>query len=599
MALTINIKKVYKPRYVTYIVLCTLCLILTTLPSSAQEKNQSEIQKSKNTTTINGAKFYLHIVEKGQTLFAIAKCYDINLNDIVIENPEAIDGILPGQELKIPAKKAKKPETTTAPQGADYTMYKVEAGQTLYSIAKQHTTVEKIKAINPDLKDGLKGGQNIKIPLPAKQQPESEKVVKVVKVEKTKTSTPTSVATEKALMMGPLDSASSFQQDDKNQNTSTPIPKASYTGELKKEYNIAFFLPFNADEANQLDIEKIINGNEQLPSKSAIALPFYEGILLAIDSLKKQKLNAKIFVYDIDDKDSLNIINLLKKPELKEMDLMIGPLYGSSFMPVAKFARDNSIPIVSPFTQINKILFDNLYVCKMLPSTAMQIELMANYVVDTFNTQNIILVNNGNSKEVTFFNTFKKIASRALIKAGHTANDSLKEVRNVPQIESLLSTSKTNVIILPSNNQSYVTEILSKLYTIADKDKHKIVVFGLQSWLNYDNLDFVYLNKLSVHLPANSYIDYKDPSTQTFIKNYREKFKTEPELYAYQGFDIAYYFISTLQKYGSGFLNNIVDNKSKGLEIDFNFMQYPLDSGFENKFVYILKYQDNQLLKAN
>lgn len=552
---------------------CTLFLILITSASYAQEKNQPEIKKSNTTEKINGVKYFMHTVEKGQTLYAIARAYDLTLNDIVLENPEAIDGIQPGQVLKVPTKRSKKHKIEIPPEGAEYILFKVEAGQTLYSLAKLHkTTVEKIKALNPDLQDGLKGGQTIKIPATKEQ------------VESSKTDKPKATSTA-ATMASELDHADSSSI-------------TSYTGSKKVEYNIAFFLPFHANEANELSTEKIIKGDEQLPNKSTIALPFYEGALLAIDSLKKHgNFKAKIFVYDIDDSDSMNIVTLLKKPELKEMDLMIGPLFGSSFMPVAKFAKEHSIPIVSPFTQINKILFDNLYVCKMLPSSAMQLELMANYMVDSFKTQNLILLNNGSPKEVTFYNAFKKAGNKALKKAGGTAADTLREARSIPAVESMMNSAKTNVVILPSNNQSYVTEFISKLNKV--NEKNKIVVFGLQSWLNYDNLDFEYLNKLSVHLPANSYVDYSSPATKEFIREYRHRYRTEPELYAFQGYDITNYFLGILHKHGSGFLNNIVDDKSRGIEVDFHFMQYPLDSGFENKFVYILKYKDYKLVKAN
>ena len=563
----------YTLNIIKGIVLCTLYFVLGTSNSFAQDKNQGggDIKKSVTIEKINGTKYYMHTVEKGQTLYAIAKAYDLVLNDIVLENPEAIDGIQPGQVLKVPVKKPKKiADLTLPPPGADYILFKVDAGQTLYSIAKQHnTTVDKIKSLNPELQqEGIKGGQTIKIPA-TKEQASSSKT-------ETKKVTP---AVKEMLEEIQADTAHNV----------------SYTGKMKAEYNIAFFLPFHAAEASALDVEKIVKGDEQLPNKSTIALPFYEGALLAIDSLKKKNIKAKLFVYDVDDHDSLNIVTLLKKPELKEMDLMIGPLYGSSFMPVAKFAKEHHIPIVSPFTQINKILFDNLYVCKVLPSTAMQIELMANYAIDSFRTQNIILLNNNNPKEVTFYNAFKKAGNKALKKVA--VNDTIRETKSLGAIESLLNVAKTNVIVLPSNNQSYVTEFLSKLYKMPDK--YKIVVFGLQSWLNYDNLDFEYLNKLSVHLPANSYIDYHNAVTQDFVRTYRNTYKTEPESYAFQGYDITCYFLSLLQKYGSGFLNNIVDDKANGLQVDFNFTQYPMESGFENKFVYILKYQDYKLVKAN
>lgn len=592
----LTIKKHSSSLRLSCILIYTLFLILNSHLSYSQEKNAKSVSQSKNSTVINGVKYYLHTVEKGQTLFAIAKSYDLSLNDIVIENPEAIDGIQPGQVLKIPVKKIKKIESAPIADAADYTMHKVESGQTLYSIAKQYeTSVEKIKNLNPELKDGLKGGQTLKIALlKPKKEPLIITKISSKTVEKS-VEKPVS-KTKEVISMGPADSITTFYANHKNLISDTITSSHMiYSGELKEEYNIAFFLPFHAKDANEISTENIIKGDAQLPTKSTIALQFYEGALLAIDSLKK--LNAKVFVYDIDDQDSLNIINILKKPELKEMNLMIGPLYGSSFMPVAKFAKEHAIPIVSPFTQVNKVLFDNLYVCKVLPSNAMQVEQMAHFVIDSFQKQNIILVNNGNPKEVSFFNVFKNIANKALKNAGYKASDSLKEAKSSAMIESMLNPGKVNVIVLPSNNQSYVTEFISKLTPMLDK--YKIILFGLQSWINYDNLDFEYLNKLSVHIPSNNYIDYQNPATQNFIKNYYEKFKTDPELYAYQGFDITSYFISSLQKYGSGFLNNIVDNKYQGIETNFNFMQYPLDSGFENKFVYILKYQENKLVKAN
>lgn len=598
----LDITKKFLSKHIAYTLLCAVYFLLNTSTTWSQEKN-TDIVKSPNTTVISGVKYYLHTVEKGQTLFAIAKGYDFSLNDIVLENPEAINGIKPGQVLKIPFKKIKKAEPAPMVADANFTLHKTEQGQTLYSIAKMYnTTIEKLKAANPELESGLKSGQTIKIP---KQQTEpvktTTKPVKTVTVPPTITEKPRAIPKPITLIdttfkMGPLDSITAFLIDNKRLEDSAKTVPIIYPGKTKVQYNIALFLPFHATEANEIDIDRVIKGDDQLPNKSIVALQFYEGALLAVDSLKKLKLNAKIFVYDVDDHDSLNIVNIIKKPELAQMDLMIGPLYGTSFMPIAKFAKEHSIPIVSPFTQINKILFDNLYVCKVQPSVSKQIEQMACFATDTFHTQNIILVNNGNPKEVSFYNTFKTIANKELIKKGYKAADTLKESKSLGAIESMLSSTKVNVIVLPSNNQSYVTEFISKLNTIK---KGKIVLFGLSGWMNYDNLDFEYLNSLSLHIPSNNYIDYQNPATNNFTKTYFNKYKTDPGLYAYEGFDMTYYFISALQKYGSGFLNNIVTEKYKGLETNFDFMQYSSNGGFENKFVYILKYQDNKLVKAN
>jgi hypothetical protein len=57
--------------------------------------------------------------------------------------------------------------------------------------------------------------------------------------------------------------------------------------------------------------------------------------------------------------------------------------------------------------------------------------------------------------------------------------------------------------------------------------------------------------------------------------------------------------MSALLREGSGFLKTLSENNYKGISSNYNFSQFPAESGFENKFVYILKYQDYQLVKAN
>ncbi len=583
----------------------TLILLLITASSVAQKKDDIE-GKSKKTEVIAGVKYYIHTVERGQTLFAIAKIYGRTVNDIVIENPESIDGIKPGQELKIPFDKVKpkeevlKSKEVSSVDSSKFIFHKVEKGQTLYSISKQYKVSEdKIKAANTDINDGIKIGQTLKVPH-EKQKAEpvtKEKETVVVKEKSTadkkdKKENKTTAKTEEHTT-GKVQLA---EEKPKEIKKDTIVPSI-YKTKLKDEYNIAFFLPFHADEANGIDIDKLINGDEQLQNKTNVALSFYEGAMIAIDSLKKQKLHAKIFTYDIDDKDSASVVNLLKKPELTKMDLMIGPLYGSGFIPVSKFAKENNIPIISPFIQINKILFNNPYVCKVIPSTTLQVEQMAHYVVDSFTRQNIILVDNSNTRESSFLSAFKTTANKNLLSKGFTSSDSVKLAKGLGGVEAMLSATKTNVVVLPSTNQSYVTEFVRGLR--GKREKFKIVLFGLQSWTTYDNLDFEYLNDLSLHMAANTFIDYSNPATENFITKYRNVYKTEPEMYVYQGFDICYYFVSELQKYGTGFLKNISANKFQGIETNYSFKQFPSDSGFENNYVHILKYQDYKLIKAN
>ena len=594
---------------------CVFAMVffLLSSPAFAQKKNkEEENHKSKKTTVEDGKKFYLHTVDKKQTLFAIAKIYNLTVNDIVLENPDAIDGIKPGEVLKIPFEKPKpkeketakktteekvKPKETTdkpvqvAADTSQYTMDTVQKGETLYSFSKQYgVSIERIKALNPAAADGLKIGQVLRFPSDNKKNA-------VAKTEKPKETKKEKEKEEKKAKADAEKIPETTVAPKPKEVIKDTVTTTTYKSVLKSEYNIAYFLPFHAEEAEDIDFDKLIRGDEQLPAKTSMALSFYEGALIAIDSLKKQKLNAKIFIYDIDDKDSLGIDRILKKPELPKMDLMIGPLNGSSFVTISKFAKEHTIPIVSPLIQVNKILFSNPYVCKVLPSTTLQVEQMAHFVADSFRSQNIILVDNAKIAESSFFNAFKLTANNALVEQGLTTADSIKQAKGLGGVEALLVENKTNIVVLPSANQSYVTEFVRGLRN--KHEKFKIVLFGLQSWTNFDNLDFEYLNDLSLHITSNTFVDYQNPATESVIKTYRSKYKTEPDMYVFDGFDISYYFISALLKQGTGFLKTISDNKYHGVETNYYFQQHPSDSGFENKYVHILKYQDFKLVKAN
>ena len=521
-------------------------------------------EKSKEIKVINGVKYYMHTVAKGQTLFAIAKLYGQELNDIVIENPNAIDGISPGQVLKIIIEK--KIQNIETIDSSKYAFHKVEKKETLFSISKKYgITIDQIKKINPELEAGLKEGKVIKLPF-------NEKTAALVK-------------------------KNNLKDNIQLQNILPDTTKTTYIPKFKEQYNIAFFLPFHADQANELPVDKVINGDLQYSSKTKIAIQFYQGALMAIDSLKKQKLNAKIFVYDIDDNDSLYLQKILAKPEFNSMDLIIGPLYGSSFIPVSIYAKQHHIPIVSPFTQANKILFNNKYVCKISPSTSLQMEQVAHFVVDTFMNDNIVLVNTVNPKEISFYNAFKESATKLLINKGKTKSDSVKTAKGLSGVISLLDKNKINVIVLPSNNQSFVTDFISKLNV--QGEKYKIVLFGMQSWTTFDNLDFEYLNNLSLHISDNNYIQYDSAEIKNFIKSYRLANNAEPEMFVFNGFDVTFYFISALQKYGISFLEKITEYTHKGISMNFEFFKFPTESGYENKRIFILKYKEYKLINAN
>ncbi len=116
---------------------------------------------------IKSDEYEYHIFKEGQTLYYLSKLYDVPLEALFEHNPEIqYSNIQIDQVIKIPRKPAR--DTIKPPAEAyDYFFYRVKQGETLYSLAKRYdVTVEGIRAINESLRYAAdpKAGQVIKIP---------------------------------------------------------------------------------------------------------------------------------------------------------------------------------------------------------------------------------------------------------------------------------------------------------------------------------------------------------------------------------------------------------------------------------------------------
>ena len=105
-----------------------------------------------------------YIVQKGDNLYTISKKYNIFIEDLKNYNNLTNDNISVNQILKIP-----KTSSIVTPSEDEVinegSVYVVQKGDTLYSIAKKfNTTVENIKNINSIIGDILTIGMNLLIP---------------------------------------------------------------------------------------------------------------------------------------------------------------------------------------------------------------------------------------------------------------------------------------------------------------------------------------------------------------------------------------------------------------------------------------------------
>ena len=178
--------------------------LIITLAVPAVVSGQVPVEVSTEKVVSGGRVYYMHEVQKNQTLYSIAKAYRVTVDALTRENVNPPNGIQTGQMLKVPASEqqlaatsqprtaVQQPPAATQPRpsaqpsrsapvsgvpginisnekivsgGKTFYMHEVQKGQTLYSLAKAYrVTILDIDRENSIPAGGIREGQVLKIP---------------------------------------------------------------------------------------------------------------------------------------------------------------------------------------------------------------------------------------------------------------------------------------------------------------------------------------------------------------------------------------------------------------------------------------------------
>jgi LysM repeat protein len=599
--------------------------------------------------TIEGKEYYIHTVESGNTLYSIHRLYKVPVDLLVQYNPTATSGLQIGQKIKIPVKKV---EATTAaintPPDAEngkYLIHKVEGGETVYGISRKFgVSIDEVLEANPAARQGIKPGNELRIPNP---EWDPTAVVDTPPVDTTEVAVVDSVPVVDNRKRHTVKKKETFYSISKQYDVSIEDIKAVNGGladglkkgmeiiipekteivhsltvdtasvvdtmpqvvldtNIHKEvYNIAVMLPFMLAKNDWKRANLKVGEEFELYHTTELSINLYRGIKLAVDSLKGAGLSVNLHSYDTV-KDSEKVAEILGKPEMKTMDMIIGPLYSGPTATVSKFAKENGIHMVCPVSMNNKLLLDNPHVSKVISSTPTQVKALADHVVEKYHSDNVIVLNSKVSKEAYYLSLFEEHYNGKVMAYDSLYRDSVLVSElgyKARTIQGQMVADRINVIVVPSSDISYVSNVLTKLNSMVSSSRgfedYQFKVFGLESWFKFDRIDVNYKHRLNVHLASTTFIDYDTLRTNLFIQRYRDKYNYDPEKYAFMGFDASYYYLSALKLFGSQWAENLHRTGVEPIHTEFNMVRTREGSGFENKNVYILKYEDYSLVPQN
>ena len=529
-------------RIVKIIISLTLMLILFAPSVMAQSKDKSQI-----ITEYNGKQYYIHTVQKKQTLKDISVIYDVSVYDIMKENK--------------------------------------------------------------DLKKNLKSGDIVRIPYIEKKQ-EQEVVV------------------EDYIM----------EEQDTIQYIEDFYPM---NFDASRRYKVALMMPLYLEQIDARFM-KATPTNKQLQTKPFSYLHFYEGFMIAVDSMVSSldmKIDLKVF--DVD-QDTNKVVNVLSNPWLVDADIIVGPFHLKAFERVMAFAEQHDILVVNPMTQKDELLIGHENMVKVKPSNEYQMQWLERLIKDKFTDNNIFIFAMDSScmdyarriedialKNINEYSSVPNSHISKVIKKHHDAwkieevefdeskydSDNIKlsvakikasiddstmlrnqvvvydySVDSLKKVKKIASTIRNNVVIAYGNSRVFATEIVNKVNMLTER--FPINLIALPDWSGYDKLFNENLLKMKTVFFDEEYIDYNSYAVGNFICKFRDKYVTEPNDMAYHGFNIAWYFLNALMNYGDNVKYGITSYDIPLLNTRYDFERKNAEDGAVNTYWNIYQYLD-------
>ena len=568
--------------------------------------------------------YILHTIEKGQSLYSIASMYGVSQADIVKMNPGSDQKIYIGHTLRIP-------RNTTGSQKE--TFHTIEAGETLYRLTvKYNVSAKAICDANPGLSaENFRIGQVIRIPapdetpvvsdidnssktadvaseIPAAVQSRCRDMHKVKRKE-----TIYSISKEYGITEAELIEANP-ELKGKNKikkgsflcipyptttaNTGNSKPQTIPTNnelfsENKKEaeristIKAAVILPFLPDAASR--------------SESARMVEYYEGFLMAVDSLKRSGTSIDLYTYNSGaNVNSLN--DILSKNEMKNMDIIFGPLQQQQIKPLADFAKKNDIRLVIPFTSKDNTVFRNPAIYQInTPQSYLYSEVYDHFVRQFPNANVIFIEANSKTKDkADFIKGLKdELRNRSIPMA------TLDEDASVEALKSALKTGRENIFIPTSGSNLVLIKCLPQLtLLVRENPEFSIHMFGYPEWQTYtkDHLESFF--ELDTYFYSSFYTNDLFPAAKNFTRNYRRWYGKDMDerypKYGMLGFDTGYFFLKGLARYGSELENNLQRMDFAPIQTGFKFQRVNNWGGFVNKKVFFVRFTKNyELVKLD
>lgn len=507
-------------------------LVTFAATAGAQEYVAPPVEVSDQKVKKDGKVYYSHVVQERQTLYSISKAYNVTQEEILEANPGLRDSglkknsiiMIPVQSA-LPVKEEESPQQEPTPQlveqvqniqeSAHASVQKIHVVrwyETLKDIADKYNVSESAIIAANNLKDGkVKNRQKLIIP--------TEEYAEIIAPEIP-------------------------EEEEEDMDLETAFEDSHLQEEVAPEYTsqshirATVLLPLKATGS----------------TSSRSNMDFYSGVLLAAREIGENGIDLDMSVYDI-----ANGTYGATKNELEASDIIIGPVAAADITRIYTVTQDIKA-LISPLDPKAEQLCGTYSTLIHAPASRMsQYEDLAQWIKeDLIPGDRVIVISEKEARKGDEGKILRAAIDSAQIEYIPLAYSILEGRKIQEPLEAKMTSEGTNRIIIASESEAFVNDAVRNL-NLTIHNKFDVVLYAPAKIRTFETIEIENFHNTNLHASLTYYIDYNDAEVKQFVKKYRALFNTEPTQFAFQGYDVAKYFIGLCAKYGDGWMQHVED----------------------------------------
>lgn len=279
----------------------------------------------------------------------------------------------------------------------------------------------------------------------------------------------------------------------------------------------------------------------------------YFGIQLAVEEFNIKNSRAKAFISYANTSEQSSAQIMADFVYNKNVDVIIGPLFSQVAKEFSDLAELYEIPMLLPLANADSLDLYNNYVFQLNPTFSAQGKQMANYAVNVLGYDTLGVLAEKGSLGAPAAQAFRHQAERNGAFVQYYFEENLQEngydISDYSKFfttDTLDSVAMVKAVYAPFTGTIAPT-LIESLLTDLEAMQSKVAILGSEEWQNV-SMENRRLDSTELFYTRSFEVDTTTPRANEFISSFRIRFQTEPNQFAFIGYDAAQIILEQLQR---------------------------------------------------